>query len=182
MSDRFIVLAFLHLGEDEPLVNQLTTLISKHKFFHVEMGFEDSMYFSIDSESTARMRCKKLDNPNYQVVTLKVSDEQYNTAYILCSELSKNNIAFDNWGMFNVVIYKLCPCCCFCTTPLQQVKSTFCSKIITQIVQQIKVDEVRHLNPNCTTPSDLFDAVHNSFNTVVFTTKINRPNFKFLMR
>jgi hypothetical protein len=179
-ANRFIVLAFLKLGEDEPFVNQLTALVSKNKFIHVELGFENSMYFSIMHGSKAILRQKKLDNPNYTVRSLKVSQDQYDACYSICNDLNAKNIQFDNTGMFMVLFNKMF-CCWSCRSPLDETKYTFCSKIITQVLQEAQVTEVMHLHAESTTPSDLYEAVKDSHNNVVFSTKISRPDFRLLI-
>lgn len=179
-SHRLIVLAFLKLGEEEPFVNQLTALVSKNKFIHVELGFENSKYFSIMHGSKATLRQKKLDNPNYTVRSLKVTQDQYDACYSICLKLNEKNIQFDNTGMFMVFFNKLC-CVCAPRPTLDETKLTFCSKIITQVLQEIQVPEVMHLRASCTTPSDLYEAVKDSHNNVIFSTKITRPDFRLVI-
>lgn len=178
---KFLTLAFLHdSGEpDEPWMNRLTAFVSKYKVYHVELGFEDGNHFSIMHGGCVTFRIKTLDNPLYEIISLQVTDEQYMRCYGLCVNLTKQKIAYDDWGVWGLYMYK-CTSVCIPQSPedvLAEPK-TFCSKIVTAVLQQVNVSEVQHLHPSTTTPSDLLEAVHKFGNTTVAYTRFNRPYFK----
>ena len=179
---RFINLAFLHdSGEpDEPWMNRLTAFVSKNKVFHVELGFEDQNHFSIMHGGCVTFRQKTLDNPCYEIVSLAVTGEQYLKLYVLCSQLAKRNITYDDWGVWALYMYKCTPPICSCCTKGAYIEEpkTFCSKIVTAVLQTVDVVEVQHLYPPTTTPSDLMEAVMGSHNTTVPYTRFGRPYFR----
>ena len=178
MQSRFIKLAFLELDSDEPFMNRLTAWVSKNKVFHVELGFENNEYFSIMYKCPLSLRPKTLDNPHYNIHTLQITPLQYTLLYNTCTNLTKRDIQFDSAGLWYVYLYKLC--CCFSEgeTNLDDVKHTFCSKIITQVLQHIGLPQVMHLHPESTSPSDLLEAIKHSHNNVIDAARINRPYFK----
>lgn len=174
---RLLVLAFVHVSENEHYMNRITATVSKNKVFHVELGFENSEFFSILHGQTVHLHFKQLSNQNYELVTLRVCQAQYEKCYSLCKELKKRNIRFDDFGLYSVFCYKICKCFSF-TYPLNDTTKTFCSKIITQILQEIDLTECRGLDPNSTTPSDLYEAVKHSNNQIIYSSRINTNNFK----
>jgi hypothetical protein len=128
---------------------------------------------------TVHLHTKKLSNMNYELVTLKIPERQYVSCYEHCKRLSNQQIPFSDCKLWSVFFYK---CCFFCSydTPLPMIKSTFCSHIITKVLQEIELEEVGHLDPNSTTPSDLYDAVKESPNRVIYSSRFNIPNFKLM--
>lgn len=172
-----LTLVFLHITDDEPCMNRLTAWVSKHPVCHVELGFENNMYFSIMADQTVILRHRTLENPMYESVSLQVSDSVYHQCYADCMDLSRRGITFDHCGLYGVLCFKWFPW--FSSNPaLSDIRATFCSKIITQLLQKHGVKEVMYLNPSSTSPSDLLDAVKGSYNNVIFSTRFNRPCFK----
>jgi hypothetical protein len=172
-------LCFLKYHPDEPFMNRLTCYVSKHKVFHVELGFDDDWYFSIMKDTFACLRKRTLDNPSYDFYAIQVTFEQYSKCLQLCKELSYKNIGFDDYGLYMIFWSKLCYTCQKHDN-IHDVKNTFCSKIITQVLQEIGLEEVQHLIPACTSPSDLLGAIKNSSSTLIEPVRICRKQFKLL--
>jgi len=158
MSQRPLTLAFLKPTHIDHWVNRLTAAVSEHPVCHVELFFESlNQCFSILWGDVAGFKPKSLSNPNYLLVTLSVTPKEYDACLDFCRMISLQNIAFDEYGMWQSMYS--CGCC---PQTSQTVGSTFCSKIITEALQYANIDEVDALNPSCTTPSRLYSAIRRS--------------------
>jgi hypothetical protein len=179
-GDCFLTLAFLREGDDEPCMNRLTANISANKVFHVELGFQNNEFFSIVYGSPAHIRKRTISNKLYILRSFTVSNKQYKDCYALCVSLANQGVYFDNLGMYCSIVYKFLPCCLInCgSVEMSKIRSSFCSKIITQILQFIEVEEVRGMCPASTTPSDLLEVFKNSINATVSYTRFDNLNFK----
>lgn len=158
-QQRILTIAFLRSEEGDHWMNRLTSRVSKHPFCHVELFFESTnQCFSIVWGETACFRTKNLSNPNYQLVSLAVSRQEYDTCLAFCRSAASQSLSFDDLGMWRSWF----PCvftCTACDPSSQQKGCTFCSKIIAEALHFAGVNEVQHLLPASTTPSVLFDAV-----------------------
>lgn len=179
-NSRLLTLAFTHVSEGEPCMNRLTACVSKNNVFHVELGFEDNEFFSILYGSPAMLRFKRLENENYEIISIHVSKQQYDECYEICCKLSppKKKIMFDNIGMWSVCVLKCLPWFINDNIDIYDIEKTFCSSIITKILQQVGVEEVKGLSPSTTTPSDLFEAFKKSYRNVIPGVRFMNPKFK----
>lgn len=158
IDHKLLCLAFLRPYDDDFFMNRVTAKVSQHPYHHVELFFPcKQSCFSVVLNECAGFRAKNLSNPMYDMVTLAVTPDEYNKCLAFCDEASKQKIEFDNHGMY--MSYFKIPCC---KSSSMSRKRTFCSKIITEALKTGGLDEVSHLDPSCTTPSRLFDAVKNS--------------------
>jgi hypothetical protein len=160
-SPRIITLAFLTPHENDHWVNRLAARMCSHPFCHVELFFESTQQsFSILWGGTACFRGKNLSNPNYTVVSLCVSEKEYNLCLEFCRCASTQNLSFDERGMWLSWFTSSTSCCGDTTSQLQG--RTFCSKIITEALQFGGLKEVEDVRPSCVTPSRLFELVRSS--------------------
>ena len=157
-TKRTIGLAFLTPTPGDHWVNQLTGYMSKHKKCHIEIFFETiNQCFSIMWGETAGLRQKNLSNPNYEIITLAVSQKEYDECLQYCRSVDTQNLIFDDVGMW---LSFFTP---GCTGGASQDKGkTFCSKIIAEALQFADVGEFDNLSPSGSTPSRLYEAVSRS--------------------
>lgn len=158
---RVLTLAFLRPGPDDPPFNHLVAKACKHGICHAEIVFEDSMAFSIFAGQSLFFKQRTFSNPEYELISLSVSDSEYSAAYAFCRQAAQYDIHFTDAGMLAAYFQpKRCPC--VNTAASLHSGATFCSKIVTEALQSAGVSEVEHLNPCTTTPSCLYDAVRDS--------------------
>ena len=159
-QQRILTLAFLSPDRNDHWINRLAANASSHPFCHVELYFEGTQQsFSIMWGETAGFRAKNLSNPNYTLVSLCVSNKEFDTSLEFCRSVASQGLVFDDRGMWTSWLPRLA--CCLEPTS-QQRGGTFCSKIITEALQFGGVCEVDSLCPSTMTPSRLFDAVRKS--------------------
>ena len=155
-SKRTLTLAFAKPNATDHWVNHLTARISKHKVCHVELHFESiNQCFSIEWKDIARLRQKSLANPNYQLVSLVVTQKEYDSALEFCRKISLMQIGWDEGAMWRSYVN---PCACL-ELNSQYAGRTYCSKIITETLQHAGLPEFAGLTPATTTPSRMLDAV-----------------------
>ena len=158
---RTLKLAFLIPNEKDPMFNKLVARISKYPMCHVELVFEDGMAFSIFKGSNLFFKPRTFSNPDYRLVSLSVSNAEYQSAHAFCTDAMACNLEFADTAMV-CAYFQLPACPLFCTYPSTNYGSTFCSKIVTEALQFAGVSEVQHLQACLTTPSVLYDAVKDS--------------------
>jgi hypothetical protein len=160
-SQRVLKLAFVRPGEKDPAFNKLVANMCKHGICHAELVFEDNMAFSIFAGQKIFFRPRTFSNPEYELVSLAVSQSEYHNAYCFCQQAADNDITFTDVGMLAAYFQpKGCPC--INTSSSLAMGHTFCSKIVTEALQFASVSEVEALTPCTTTPSCLYEAVKDS--------------------
>jgi hypothetical protein len=158
-QQKILTIAFLRSGAGDHWVNRLTSQVSTHPFCHAELFFESiNQCFSIVWGETAGFRTKNLGNPNYQLVSLAVSQREYETCLEFCRAASTQLMRFDNLGMWRSWFPPFLSCAC-CDPSSHDKGVTFCSKIIAEALQYGGVRELEGILPASTTPSILFQAV-----------------------
>jgi hypothetical protein len=158
---KVLTLAFVEATRDDDWMNRLTAGVSQHPLCHVELFFPTiNQCFSILSGERATMRPKTLANPNYRLVTLAVSEKEYNTCMQFCITACSWELSFDESGMWRSVLCAPFHSCYGRRS--QDVGRTFCSKIITEALQFAEIHEAHELNSSLTTPSKLYQAVTRS--------------------
>ena len=96
-----LTLAFVEPCENDHWLNRLTARVCKHPFCHVELYFgTTNQSFSILSGETANLRNKTLANPNYNLLTLAVTDHEYNSCLNYCIAAKSWDLKFDEEGMW----------------------------------------------------------------------------------
>ena len=146
-------------ADDNDLFNLFVAKISRNGCCHVELVFEDDMAFSIFSKSNLFFRRRSFANPEYRLVSLNVSSDQYSKAYNFCTDAVKHDIAFNEIGIYTAYMQ---PCPMFYTGSSRDEGITFCSKIVTEALQAAGINEVDDLTPCTTTPSTLYTALNYS--------------------
>jgi len=155
---RTLTFAFNVPTPDDPWMNRVTASISRYPVCHVELFFETvNQCFSIMLGEPAGLRTRNLSNPNYKILSITVSQNEYDTCLGFCQSASTWGLAFDNYAMVRSVYAPGC-----CEPSSQAAGKTFCSKIVTEALQYANIPEFDHLNPALTTPSRLYHAVSKS--------------------
>ena len=124
-------LAFLYPDGTSPFMNRVVAWASRNPVCHIELVFENDMAFSIFEGSELFFKQRTFSNPEYRIVALSVSKEEYTSAYTFCENAVTKGFAFSDWAMwgtyFQIPGYPfVCP-----STP-EQSGSTCCSKIVTE--------------------------------------------------
>jgi len=160
-SHRMLTLAFVRPGENDPTFNHIVARMCKHGICHSELVFEDNMAFSIYAGQKVFFKPRTFSNPDYELISLAVSQSEYQNAYGFCKQSAENEIGFTDIGMLAAYFQpKGCPC--INTSASVVTGHTFCSKIVTEALQFAGVQEADFLTPCTTTPSCLYDAVKDS--------------------
>ena len=158
---RVLTLAFLRPGPNDPPFNHLVAQMCKNGICHAELMFEDNTAFSIFAGQQVFFKHRTLSNPDYELVSLSVSQAEYSSAYSFCQQAANSELIFTEVGMLASYLQpKACPF--IHTASSLYIGSTFCSKIVTEALKFSEVREVEHLNPCTTTPSCLYEAVKDS--------------------
>lgn len=99
MTQKTLTLAFLSPTETDHWVNRLTARISKYKFCHVELFFEDiNQCFSVYWREKCVFRPKSMANPSYEIISFAVTKQEYQDCFDFCREAVSRGIAFDDPG------------------------------------------------------------------------------------
>lgn len=135
-------------GANEPWLNILAAQIGKwgtgYYVSHVEIQFEDERSCSIFGGETVFFRRRSYSNPHYLVKSFTVDAGNYEKMYTYCAEM-EGQVAFSDLKMFCSPYMGL-----FCDHD-----ATFCSELITRILQRGQVDIVKGLNASRCTPASL---------------------------
>jgi hypothetical protein len=135
-KERILTLAFLFPNATDAALNRLVARMSKHKVCHVEVVFEDDMAFSIFAGSSVFFRQRSFSNPDYHLISISVSNAEYQSIYNYCKSAAGHNIKFSDYGMYASYLQpKGCP---FLNTGESvRIGSTFCSKIVTEALRDL---------------------------------------------
>jgi len=148
---RVLTLAFLRPTAEDPFLNRMTGILSSHNVCHVELHFDTiNQCFSIVYGEHAGLRLKNLSNPNYELVSISVTTQQYENCLQFCRLASQWQLEFDDPAMYRSYF---CPGCCEPSS--SAAGRTFCSKIITEALQHAGIPDFINLNPAVMTPSRL---------------------------
>lgn len=180
-QQRILTLAFLRTHADDHWINRLTARVSAYPFCHVELFFESiGESFSVIFGESAGFRAKNLSNPNYELVSLVVTQKEYDSALEFCRTAGKHALQFDNRGMWLSWCAPANPCCSACDSSSSIKGATFCSKIITEALQFAGVKEVECLRPSAATPSRLYSCVRLSKRMACNSVPFKRQAFMML--
>lgn len=172
---RIITVAFLFPGQGDDWFNRLVAWASKHPCCHVELVFEDDMSFSIFSNSNLFFKKRTFSNPEYQLVSLSVSNLEYITAYSFCTAAMSHDISFHELGIYAAYAQ---PCPMLFTRPSIEAGRTFCSKVVTEALQAARVREAEGLEPCMTTPSRLYETLKDSDRRINHSVKFKMNQLK----
>ena len=172
-NERYVDLMFYTPAHNDVIINRLVAFATKEseykatgeetfsEFAHVEITFHvdldnkpfegnKCMGFSITQTSKVYFKSKHW-RPEYTPVRIVVSEEIYCKLFKMCKFLAMQNIKFDSVGMYTGTV-----------APEHLVKDrgrqkhgTFCSKIITEVLQEYGVGTpaLKMLPPYRSTPS-----------------------------
>ena len=175
--ERILTLAFLSPNKTDAALNIMVAKMSKHGVCHVEIVFEDDMAFSIFAGGSVFFRQRSFSNPDYHLISISISNAEYQSIYNYCKSASKHDIKFSEYGMYASYLQpKGCPF--LNTRESLQIGSTFCSKIVTEALHFADVREAEHLIPCTTTPSCLFAAFKDSQRKVLSSVPYKREQLK----
>jgi len=177
-SSHVLTLGFLRPGERDHWLNRLIAMpiVSQHPFCHVELYFEgQAQAFSIVWGERAGLKPKSMANPQYSLLSVCVSADEYEKTLQFCRTLSTQGITFDDWSMAR----SLCPVTCL-ERNSQQVGASFCSKLIAEALQFGGVREVEHLSAPAATPSRLYECFRYSPRLVCNSVPYKRQAFLML--
>jgi len=185
-ADRYIDMIFYTPLPDDKLINRLvawTTAQDEYtangeklskQFAHVEISFpftldnksfedEQTMGFSIVQNKTVSLRLKHW-RPEYTAIRVYVDAAIYVKLYETCMLLDLQNIRFDQFAMYGAVILPLH----VLMERNRKDHGTYCSKIITEVLQQFNIGGQRFLQliPCLSTPSLLYKFIKTCSHTV----------------
>ena len=176
-KERILTLAFLFPTAADAALNIFVARMSKHGVCHVEIVFEDDMAFSIFAGGTVFLRQRSFSNPDYYIISVSVSNAEYQSIYNYCKSAASHDIKFSDYGMYASYLQpRACPI--LNTGESVKIGSTFCSKIVTEALHFADVREVQHLIPCTTTPSCLYSAFQDSERKILSSVPYKREQMK----
>jgi len=113
-------------SDSEGLINKLVASID-WPFCHVELQFADDRACSIYMGSAVALRTRTFDSPNYQCLRLACSDHQHTLAAGHAKHLHGKGLLFSSLQMTSCLLW---------ASAMPSNKHTFCSKLVTEILQQ----------------------------------------------
>jgi len=180
-EEKFIDLMFYKPLDTDVFLNRIVAYATKEKeyretgevlyaeFAHVEISFKVTpkneefeekmcMGFSITQKSNVFFKLRTW-RPEYKPIRINVSDSIYEKLYQTCTLLAMQKIKFDKFAMYSAIV----------APPMilqnrdRQTYGTYCSKIITEVLQQYKIGPkpLLDLTPYTSTPSLLYKCLKN---------------------
>ena len=153
-------LLFYRPSESDPFQNKLVANLSKKQFCHVEIAFaervgeepwEKKMWgSSIYQGESVFYEAKRYKRDGYVSFTLEVSPQQLKIMKACCQARAEAKVPFNLWAMY----FAYLPCQLW-----NWGEGTFCSRHVTEVLQQARVPHVLHLNASQVTPSSLYCAL-----------------------
>lgn len=167
MAQRAITLAFLRPDPNDWRVNRLIARSNRQGICHAELLFDGGLAFSIYHDTTPFLRWRTMRNPGYELVSLSVSQMEYNSAMQFCRNAVAEAYRFDHLGMYLATLH---PGNCMHRAS-SNIGKTFCSKIIAEALQFADTQEVQGLCPSSVTPCSLYEAVKDSERRVMHSVR-----------
>lgn len=131
-------------ADSEGFVNKVVASIDR-PFCHVELQFADDRACSIYMGSKVAMRTRTFESPNYVCLKIPCSDQQHTLATGHAEHLHDLGLVFSSLQMTS---------CLFWTRAMPNPKHTFCSKLVTEILQQAGLVSDK-IDAHVTSPSAL---------------------------
>ena len=178
MTRESLIVAFYRPeGQNEPLVNRLTALITG-QFSHVELLFRDpktgkqNLASSIYQGENVFMRNKTFGRTYWTFKTIQITSNQADSMRTFCAAASQKEIPFNLAGLMR--------CCSPFPKPTDHL-SYFCSEYAICAFQAAGL--FLHVIPSVVTPSALFDMI-NDFNahstaTPLLQERIQKKGLRF---
>lgn len=156
-----VSILFLKGRSDDPPVNKITSMLGSlvhgnEGFCHVEITIPDrnGMYTSssiYQGEKVTLTQSKTFLNPGYVIHSIVVSPEELERLAAFVREKHNAGVSFDKMGMV------------FAALPFEVRRRphdmTFCSRYVTEALQDAGLQCVQGLNPSITTPSKLYNVL-----------------------
>jgi hypothetical protein len=183
MKNAHVMLTFYHPPANDNFMNRLVAWFDG-PFSHVEICFSDGTSSSIFAGETVFVQQRRFSNPNYQMVSIPVTELQAQRARAFCCTQAARRVGFDNVGMYLSALAldsgSFSPCARSknnnanrnsngnpnlggALAPSGTVPTTgattYCSKHVVHALQYAGVEGFEDLDPSRTTPSALFRAV-----------------------
>jgi len=156
-ENRTVQILFYKPIKNDLFMNQVVAYFDP-PFCHVEIRFENGMASSIFAGEKIFFKFRTYANPNYLIEAISVPEPDYMAMYKLCVDRERAGIGFDSFGMYTSIV------------PLihnNNIKSTFCSRHVTEVLQAGNVPEVKNLNPCKVSPSKLYHLLKKSKRAVI---------------
>jgi len=131
-------------SDSEGLINKVVASIDR-PFCHVELQFEHDRACSIYMGSAVALRARTFDSPNYQCLRLACSDHQHTMAAGHAEHLHGKGLFFSSLQMTSCLLW---------AGNMPNPKHTFCSKLVTEILQQAGLVHAS-IDAHSTSPSGL---------------------------
>ena len=163
MGTRKLNVMFYRPPDNDLLVNRLVAYVDG-PYSHTELVFEDGKASSVFAGENVFLYNRSYSNPNYDIITLEVSQYNYNMAYAHCKHAMDSKVAFSTLAMYAAVMpWQLVP---------YDKGRTFCSHLVTEALMKANVCEVTGCNPMTMSPSKLYKTLsmsnrHNMIDTVL---------------
>jgi len=155
-SEQAVHVLFLESRADDHILNRMSAAIGRMTHgmgaCHVELCLpEGSQYVSAsiyNGEKITMSAQKTFANPGYTVHTIAVSQDQVMRMKQHATKCMNKNLYFDKLGMYLAVLPF--------AIPFRSSQGTFCSKLVTEMLQAADVQAVNQLNASTTSPSKLW--------------------------
>ena len=131
-------------SDSEGIINKLVASFDR-PFCHVELQFADDRACSIYMNSAVALRTRTFDSPNYVCLRLACTDVQHTLAAGHAEHMHSKGLLFSSLQMTSCLLW---------TRVLPSASHTFCSKLVTDILQQAGVLGAA-IDSQSTTPSAL---------------------------
>jgi len=131
-------------ADSEGFVNKVVASIDR-PFCHVELQFADDRACSIYMGSKIAMRMRTFESPNYVCLQVPCSDTQHTIATGHAEHLHDLGLVFSSLQMTSCLLW---------SAVANNPKHTFCSKLVTEILQQAGLVS-DNIDAHLTSPSAL---------------------------
>jgi len=180
-KEKFIDLMFYKPLDTDVFLNRIVAYATKEKdyrdtgeilyaeFAHVEISFRVTpnneefennmcMGFSITQKSTVFFKLRSWRS-EYTPIRINVADTVYEKLYQTCTILSMQKIQFDKFAMYSAIVAPQV----ILQNRDRQKYGTYCSKIITEVLQQYRIgpQALLDMTPYTSTPSLLYKCLKN---------------------
>ena len=112
--------------DNEGIINKVVASIDR-PFCHVELQFADDRACSIYMGSSVTLRIRTFESPNYVCLKLPCSDVQHTLAAGHAEHIHSKGLLFSSLQMTSCMLW---------AHAVPSAKHTFCSKLVTEILQQ----------------------------------------------
>jgi len=113
-------------ADSEGIINKLVASIDR-SFCHAELQFADDRACSIYMGSAVALRTRTFDSPNYVCLRLPCTDVQHTLAAGHAEHMHGKGLLFSSLQMTSCLLW---------ARAVPSAKNTFCSKLVTEILQQ----------------------------------------------